>query len=169
MGNTKGTFPPNPNDPGHLTRADPATARRVRPGPSKRLAEPPLPEPYAMRLEGLLQFHDLASAEESLHQLDTAYGEYRQQSDQTGMRLVRSLALKGKQRAGSIARNPRVNAFKRQEKQEISDWFRIWLQSPGLLFGWLELRKGTSEFQARFNARPEARSEGDSKQNTEDL
>lgn len=109
-----------------------------------------MPEPYASRLEGLLEFRDLASAETSLRRLDTAYREYQQGSDHQGMRSVRALALKGKQRAASLARNPRVNAKKREEKREIADWFRVWLESPDLFFDWLELRKRAGDFVSRF-------------------
>ena len=120
--------------------------RRLRKYP----AQPPLPEPYASRLEGLLEFRDLASAESSLRRLDAAYREYQQGRDRQGMRLVRDLALKGKQRAAGLARNPRVNATKREEKQEIADWFRVWLESADLFFDWLELRKRAGDFVSRF-------------------
>ncbi len=171
MGNTKTTTPPtvdSPGNPPRPLRTDPANGDSMRRTPPKRFADPPLPEPYAKRLGGLLQFRDLASAEESLRRLDAAYCEYQQQSDHRGVRLVRSLALKGKRRAGSMARDSRVNAIKRQEKQEIADWFRIWLQSPGLFFDWLELRKETSEFQALFAAGSEARREAISDSNIEE-
>ena len=102
------------------------------------------------------QFRNLGSAEESIRKLDAAYRDCRQASDRSGMRLVRSLVLKGKQRAASMARNPKINASKREEKAEIADWFRIWLESPDLFFEWLELRKQTADFQGRFAVRPGA-------------
>ena len=82
--------------------------------------------------------------------LDAAHREYGSASDHTGVRLVRSLALKGKQRAESLSRNPRVKRELRLEKQEIASWFRVWLESPGMFFDWLELRRQSEEFRQRF-------------------
>jgi hypothetical protein len=115
-----------------------------------RFSEPPMEEPYASRLRNLLQFHDFASAEASLRKLDEAYREYLEASDRTGTALVRSLLQKGKLRASSMAANPRVGPDKRAEKAEIATWFRIWLETPGLFFDWLELRKTSDQFREFF-------------------
>jgi hypothetical protein len=116
-----------------------------------RFTAPTMEEPYASRLRNLLQFHDFESAEASLRKLDEAYREYREASDRVGTGLVRSLLLKGKLRAGSLAANPRVSPDKRAEKREIATWFRIWLETPELFFDWLELRKASEEFRRLFN------------------
>ena len=115
-----------------------------------RYSDPAIPPPYAARLEGVLRFHDLAAAEDGLAKLDAAYSDYQSVSDHAGARLVRTLILRGKQRAESLASNRRVNPEKQREKREIANWFRIWLESPGLFFGWLEVRKQTEEFQRLF-------------------
>jgi hypothetical protein len=115
-----------------------------------RFLDPPMEEPYAARLKGVLQFRDLKSAEAALRQLDALYREYREASDRVGAELVRSLALKGKQRAQSLGASPRVSAGKRLEKQEIGAWFRVWLETPELFFDWLELRKQSAEFRRAF-------------------
>jgi len=49
-----------------------------------------------------------------------------------------------------IARNAKVEAVKRAEKGEIADWFRIWLETPDAFFDWLDVRKKSPEFQAKF-------------------
>jgi len=118
-----------------------------------RFANPWMEEPYASHLKGVLQFHDLESAEASLRKLDAIYREYRKGSDRIGTSLVRSLVLKGKLRAESLAANPRVSPEKRREKQEIARWFRVWLETPDLLLDWLELRKASAEFQQMFAGR----------------
>jgi hypothetical protein len=64
--------------------------------------------------------------------------------------LVRKLVLWGKQRAQSLAASGRVSSEKRQEKREIANWFRIWLESPSLFLNWLEVRKQTEEFLMLF-------------------
>ena len=123
-----------------------------------RYVDPLMEEPYASRLQGALRFHDRESAEASLQKLDAIYREYRDASDRVGTTLVRSLVLKGRQRAGSLAANSRVRPEKRREKQEIANWFRVWLETSDLFFDWLELRKQSEEFQRLFSdhrGRPE--------------
>ncbi len=117
---------------------------------NSRYVDPSMEEPYAGRLEGLLRFSDLESAKGSLERLDALYREYRAVSDRIGTGLVRSLVLKGRERAESLAANPRVNREKRQEKQEIARWFRVWLEVPDLFFDWLELRKRSEDFLSLF-------------------
>jgi len=111
-----------------------------------------MPEPYRSRLQGVLEFHDLASAELSLAKLDAIYREYRDVTDQAGMRWVYALVKKGKLRARSLAANPRVQPRKRMEKEEIARWFQVWLETPDLLAGWLELRKSSAEYRKLFGA-----------------
>ncbi len=110
-------------------------------------SDPVMPEPYATQLKGILEFHDLASAEHSLTKLDEILHGYSAASDRTGVRMVYALVRKGKLRAQSIAANPRVQTRKRLEKNEIANWFRIWLESPDIFTDWLELRKSSEEFR----------------------
>jgi hypothetical protein len=125
-----------------------------------RYVDPAMEEPYASRLSGALHFGDLELTEAALRKLDEFYREYRKVSDRRGTNLVRSLVVKGKQRAESLARNPRVSLEKRREKQEIASWFRVWLEVPDLFFDWLDLRKQSEEFRRMFakdNDRADAR------------
>jgi len=115
-----------------------------------RYSDPVMPEPYASRLKGVLEFHDLASAEQSLLRLDAIFREYSGVPDRQGTSLVRALVKKGNLRARSLASNPRVQAQKRQEKQEIANWFHVWLETPDLFADWLELRKSSEEFRDLF-------------------
>lgn len=115
-----------------------------------RYSDPIMPEPYASRLKGVLEFHDLASAEHSLLTIDAIYHEYSGAADRLGVAMVRALVKKGKLRARSLAANARVNAQKRQEKREIANWFQIWLETPDLFTDWLALRKSSDEFHNRF-------------------
>jgi hypothetical protein len=115
-----------------------------------RYSDPVMPEPYASRLKGVLEFHDLASAERSLLRLDAIFREYANAADRPGMTMVRALVKKGKLRAQSLAASPRVQSQKRQEKQEIARWFQVWLETPDLFADWLELRKSSEEFRKSF-------------------
>jgi hypothetical protein len=49
-----------------------------------------------------------------------------------------------------IARNPKVEPPKRAEKEEIANWFRIWLETPDVFFDWLDVRKQSPEFKIKF-------------------
>jgi hypothetical protein len=113
--------------------------------------DPWMEEPYASRLSGLLQFGDLEEAESSLRKLDAVFQEYRSASDREGTHLVRTLITKGKQRAESLASNPRVNPEKRREKGEVAHWFKVWLDVSDLCFDWIEMRKQSEEFQMLFH------------------
>lgn len=117
-----------------------------------RYSDPVMPEPYASRLKGVLAFHDLTSAEQSLLTLDTIYQEYSGAADRLGAKFVCALVKKGKLRAQSLAANPRVQLKKRQEKQEIARWFQVWLETPDLFSSWLELRKTSEEFRSLFES-----------------
>ncbi|HEY6292788.1 MAG TPA: hypothetical protein VI455_14665 [Terriglobia bacterium] len=118
--------------------------------------DPVIPPRYANRLQGTLKFDNLSAGEASLRSLDAAFQEYVSASDHTGAALVRKLVLRGKQRAQSLAGSPRVNPEKRREKTEIASWFRVWLESPGLFFAWLEVRKQTEEFGRLFPSKVSA-------------
>jgi hypothetical protein len=121
-----------------------------------RFADPAMEEPYASRLKGVLQFRDLTSAENSLRNLDQIYREYREAADREGTSLIRSLVLKGKERASSLARNHRISPEKRREKKEVAQWFHVWLESTDLFFDWLELRKQSEEFRNETASSPPA-------------
>lgn len=120
-----------------------------------RYVDPAMDEPYATRLKGLLRFGDLASAEDSIRKLSALHHEFRAARDRVGTSLVRRILLKGKERAQSLAANPRVGEEKRREKQEIAGWFRVWLETPDLFLDWLELRKQSEEFRRLFLAASE--------------
>ncbi len=49
-----------------------------------------------------------------------------------------------------IARNHKVERHKREEKEEIANWFRIWLETPDAFFDWLDVRKKSPEFHEKF-------------------
>lgn len=140
--------------PSYIARVLRELGTRVEIPPQSRnpYASASTEEPYATRLTGVLQFSDLPSAENSLRNLDAAYREYLATADRVGVRHVRELALKGKLRAQSLGANSRVSIEKREEKQEIASWFRVWLQSPDLFFDWLALRKNSEDFQRRFTS-----------------
>lgn len=112
-------------------------------------------DPYEAMFRNVLKFANFAQAANSLRQLENIRREFARKKDQAGLRRVREVALKGKQRAQMIARNPKVAERKRAEKAEIAEWFTVWLQTPELFQDWLHLRQRAADFRARFAAADE--------------
>lgn len=75
--------------------------------------------------------------------------------DQINLRHVRERAITEKQRAELLARSSAVDGKTRAEQTEIGEWIRVWLQTPALFHDWLELRRQTAAFRAKF---PKAKS-----------
>jgi hypothetical protein len=46
---------------------------------------------------------------------------------------------------------------KRAEKQEIVEWFTIWLQNPAIFENWVSLRQNSPDFQERFGEEPKSK------------
>lgn len=115
-----------------------------------RYSDPVMPEPYASRLKGLLEFRDLPSAERSLLKLDAVFHEYNHAGDQHGAQFAWAVVKKGKLRARRLAASPRLQESKRKEKEEVARWFQVWLETPELFARWLDLRKSSEEFRSLF-------------------
>ena len=108
---------------------------------------------YEEEFRDLLHFSNLEEAEMCLVRLDELLRKFRAEGERAAVERVRDVARLGRRRAEMIARNPKVDARKRAEKQEVMHWFKIWLDTPDAFFDWLELRKQSPEFQQRFAAR----------------
>ena len=107
-------------------------------------------EQYEEEFEDLLHFKTLEDAEVSIMRLDELMRKFRMQGEKAAVQRVLDVARLGKRRAEMIARNPKVEPQKRTEKLEIASWFRIWLETPDAFFDWLDVRKQSPEFQAKF-------------------
>src|SRR5579885_2276208 len=92
-------------------------------------------------LRNRVRFHDFASAEASLYDLQKEYEDARRAGDRLRAQDCRRAVLRGRQRLELLLRRPRWRAEKRAEKIEILGWFRVWLENPELFRTWLELRK----------------------------
>jgi hypothetical protein len=106
--------------------------------------------PYEEEFRDLLHFSTLEEAEMCLIRLDELVRKFRAENVRAEVKRALEVARLGRRRAEMIARNPRVDARKREEKQEIVQWFRIWLETPGAFFDWLEVRKQSPEYVRRF-------------------
>jgi hypothetical protein len=113
-------------------------------------------EMYEEEFEDLLHFKTLGDAEVSVMRLDELMRKFQAHGEQAAVERVLDVARLGKRRAEMIARNRKVEPQKREEKLEIANWFRIWLETPDAFFDWLDVRKQSPEFRAKF---PNAESE----------
>jgi hypothetical protein len=107
---------------------------------------------YEEEFHDLLHFSTLDEAEVCIMRLDELVRKFRAENERAAAERVLEVARLGRRRAEMIARNPRVDATKRAEKEEILNWFLVWLETPDAFFDWLELRKQSPDFLKRFGA-----------------
>lgn len=110
---------------------------------------------YEEEFKELLHFADLEEAEMCIVRLDELLRKFEGLKEPAAAERVREVARLGRRRAEMIAHNQKVDAAKREEKNEIARWFAIWLETPDAFFDWLEVRKQSREFQKKFAARGE--------------
>ncbi|MGB2671506.1 MAG: hypothetical protein WA621_11825 [Candidatus Acidiferrum sp.] len=107
-------------------------------------------EQYEEEFEDLLHFKTLEDAEVSIMRLDELMRKFQAHGEHTAVERVLGIARLGKRRAEMISRNHKVEPHKREEKVEIANWFRIWLETPDAFFDWLDVRKQSPDFRNRF-------------------
>ena len=105
---------------------------------------------YEEEFHDLLHFATLADAEICIMRLDELYRKFHQEKEHAATERVLEVARLGRRRAEMIARNHKVENEKRAEKEEIMQWFKVWMETPGAFFDWLEARKASPDFKKRF-------------------
>ena len=105
---------------------------------------------YEEEFDDLLHFSTLEEAEMCLVRLDELLRKFQQQKERAAVERVREVARMGRRRAEMIARNRKVDEKKRAQKQEVAQWFAVWLETPDAFFDWLEVRKQSPGFQSKF-------------------
>jgi hypothetical protein len=109
-------------------------------------------ELYEEEFHDLLHFATLEEAEMCLVRLDELLHKFHSEGQRAAEQRVLEVARLGRRRAEMIARNRRVDAQKRAEKEEILQWFRVWLETPEAFFDWLEVRKQSPEYRRLFGS-----------------
>jgi hypothetical protein len=107
-------------------------------------------ERFEEEFEDILHFRTLQDAEVSLTRLDELWRRFKDHEEPAAAQRVLEIGRLGKRRAEMIARNHKVEARKREEKKEIAEWFRIWLETPDAFFNWLDIRKASAPFKEQF-------------------
>lgn len=108
---------------------------------------------YEEEFQDLLHFATLEDAEMCIVRLDEMFRKFRNDGERAAAERVLEVARLGRRRAEMIARNHKVDPEKRAEKEEIMQWFKVWLETPSAFFDWLEVRKASPDFQKRFARR----------------
>ena len=109
-----------------------------------------LESPYDAMFRNILKFADFKQTLISIRQLENLRQKFRRENDKEGLRLVKEVGIKGKNRASMISKNKKVDEQKRAEKAEIAEWFTIWLQSPEIFETWIEARQRSKDFKNKF-------------------
>ena len=107
-------------------------------------------ERFEEEFEDILHFKTLQDAEVSITRLDELLRRFQAHGEKAAAGRVLEIARLGKRRAEMISHNRKVESRKREEKKEIAEWFRIWLETPDAFFDWLEIRKAAPDFRAHF-------------------
>jgi len=105
---------------------------------------------YEEEFQDILHFATLDDAEMCIVRLDELYRKFKGENERAAAERVLEVARLGRRRAEMIARNHKVEPEKRAEKEEIMQWFKVWLDTPDAFFDWLEVRKASPDFQKRF-------------------
>jgi hypothetical protein len=105
---------------------------------------------YEEEFQDLLHFATLEDAEMCIMRLDELYRKFKEEEEPAAVERVLEVARMGRRRAEMISRNHKVEPEKRAEKEEIMQWFKVWLDTPDAFFDWLEVRKSSPDFQKRF-------------------
>ncbi|HUG82041.1 MAG TPA: hypothetical protein VML01_10280 [Bryobacterales bacterium] len=103
--------------------------------------------PIARSLGGLpvdlrhrVKFADAEQAARSLAEMQDEYQKAKTNGDAERAADCRRAVRQGKERLQRLLNSANLPAAKRAEKEEIAQWFLVWLESPGLFRDWLKAR-----------------------------
>jgi len=94
---------------------------------------------------------NLEKASELITKFEKLRLEFERNDDTAATKELRTLAVAARQNAESLARNA-ANSAVQFEQAEITEWLKVWLQTPNLFKDWLELRRRSEEFRLKFSA-----------------
>jgi hypothetical protein len=92
-------------------------------------------------LRGRVHFATPDRAAESLLDLLGEYRKARAQGDRERADDCHRAVRQAKDRLRLTLRRPGLSEEKQREKQELLDWFLVWLETPELFDSWLTLRR----------------------------
>jgi hypothetical protein len=87
-----------------------------------------------------------------LGELESLRQRFAAEADAAGLAELTTFAANARRAAQLLAKDPTLDSSRRAEQLEISQWIKIWIQTPKLFADWLALRKSSPEFRKRFGA-----------------
>jgi hypothetical protein len=101
-------------------------------------------------VEDGLKFDDLISARLSIERLEKLRSVTARDDDRHGERAVRDAAIHYKAQALARAESEPTGTVAHEMQIEIAEWLRVWLQTPTIFGGWIELRLRSKDFLDKF-------------------
>jgi hypothetical protein len=94
----------------------------------------------------------LKQAEALIKRLERMRDRSEQTGDKAARQHARATAIEVRQVAALHAKDRTLDQLIRVEQAEIAEWLAVWLQTPKLFTEWLELRRRSQDFRAKFSA-----------------
>jgi hypothetical protein len=93
----------------------------------------------------------LDKAEALLKRLEKLRKTSERAGDQLTLKQVRTMVVDARQVAESLARDRTLDARERAEQAELTEWLKVWIQTPNLFEDWLDLRRRSPDFRGKFS------------------
>ncbi len=97
-----------------------------------------------------LSFANLKEALESFAKLDEQRQRLEGANNEQGLKRLRAFIIEVRGDSQLRSQSKIANHVEREEAKEISNWLRVWLESPELFLDWLDLRRRSPEFEEKF-------------------
>ncbi|HTH19010.1 MAG TPA: hypothetical protein VL912_02940 [Candidatus Udaeobacter sp.] len=91
-------------------------------------------------------------AEALVNELEALRKRFAAEADAEALAELTTFAANARRAAQLLAKDPASDSIRRAEQVEISQWIKVWIQTPNLFADWLALRKSSPEFRKRFGA-----------------
>ena len=92
----------------------------------------------------------LKQAEALIRKLEKLRKRFEQAGDGQALRLLRDEAGNARNMVQSLTKSQELTQRIREEQIEIAEWLSVWIRTPTLIAGWLDLRKRSTDFRQRF-------------------
>ena len=106
--------------------------------------------PYDAAFRAALKFDNLRTTLASLRDLENLRQKLDRDNDRYGLRSMRDAVVTAKAAAMAAADRPSLDAITRDVQGEISEWLRVWLQTPDVFDSWVMLRRRSPGFKEKF-------------------
>lgn len=110
---------------------------------------------YDAALRNAIDLSDPDTAARSIKRLENLRLKYTSEGDKEGLRRIRESSVAAREVAAKRLADRRLTSNERDAIAEAAEWLGIWLASPEVFAGWVEVRRATPEFRRKFSATDE--------------